>query len=74
MKNKGIEIAKFIKNISPDNMYILCKSKISEVGELINSNGALYLDFEKEAMLIPYVDKSFEDIQECIEYLKKLEV
>lgn len=35
---------------------------------------ALYLDFEKEAMLIPYVDKSFEDIQECIEYLKKLEV
>ena len=73
-ENKGIEIAKFIKNISPDNMYILCKSKISEVGELINSNGALYLDFEKEAMLIPYVDKSFEDIQECIEYLKKLEV
>ena len=40
MKNKGIEIAKFIKNISPDNMYILCKSKISEVGELINSNGS----------------------------------
>ena len=27
-ENKGIEIAKFIKNISPDNMYILCKSKI----------------------------------------------
>ncbi len=35
MKNKGIEIAKFIKNTSPDNMYILCKSKISEVGEWI---------------------------------------
>ena len=55
MKNKGIEIAKFIKNISPDNMYILCKSKISEVGELINSNGALYLDFESA---LPYYEKN----------------
>lgn len=54
-ENKGIEIAKFIKNISPDNMYILCKSKISEVGELINSNGALYLDFESA---LPYYEKN----------------
>lgn len=55
MKNKGIEIAKFIKNISPDNMYILCKCKISEVGELINSNGALYLDCESA---LPYYEKN----------------
>ena len=54
-ENKGIEIAKFIKNISPDNMYILCKSKISEVGELINSNGALYLDCESA---LPYYEKN----------------
>lgn len=33
---------------------------------------ALNLDFEKEAMLIPYVDKAFENIRECIEYLKQL--
>ena len=54
-ENKGIEIDKFIKNISPDNMYILCKSKISEVGELINSNGALYLDCESA---LPYYEKN----------------
>ena len=55
MKNKGIDIAKFIKNTSPDNMYILCKSKISEVGELINSNGVLYSDFESA---LPYYEKN----------------
>ena len=32
-------------------MYILCKRKISEVGELVNSNGVLYSDFESA---LPY--------------------
>ena len=54
-ENRGIEIAKFIKNTSPANMYILCKSKISEVGELINSNGVLYSDFESA---LPYYEKN----------------
>lgn len=54
-KIRGIEIAKFIKNTSPANMYILCKRKISEVGELVNSNGVLYSDFESA---LPYYEKN----------------
>ena len=36
-------------------MYILCKRKISEVGELVNSNGVLYSDFESA---LPYYEKN----------------
>lgn len=46
-KNKGIEIAMLIQQLSPfNNMYELCLDKIDKVGAAINSNGNLYLDFE----------------------------
>ena len=45
-EKRGMEIAEFIRNTSPANMYILCKMKISEVGDMVNSRGVLYSDFE----------------------------
>lgn len=46
VEKRGIEIAELIKNSSPANMYVLCKMKISQVGDMINSRGVLYSDFE----------------------------
>ena len=45
-EKKGIAFAELIRNTSPANMYILCKDKISKAGDVINSKGVLYLDFE----------------------------
>ena len=45
-EKEGIEFAELIRNNSPVNMYILCKMKISEVGDMVNSRGVLYSDFE----------------------------
>ena len=45
-EKEGIGFAGLIRNNSPANMYILCKMKISEVGDMINSRGVLYTDFE----------------------------
>lgn len=45
-EKEGIEFAELIRNNSPANMYILCKMKISEVGDMVNSRGVLYSDFE----------------------------
>ena len=50
-EKKGIEIAEVIRKTSPANMYILCKMKISEVGDLVNSRGVLYSNFESA---LPY--------------------
>lgn len=50
-KKYGIGFAEIIQNNSPDNMYILCKRKILEVGNMINSRGVLYSDFESA---LPY--------------------
>ena len=41
-EKEGIEFAELIRNNSPANMYILCKMKISEVGDMVNSRGVLY--------------------------------
>ncbi len=45
-EKEGIEIAELIRNTLPANMYTLCKMKISEVGDMVNSRGVLYYDFE----------------------------
>ncbi len=45
-EKEGIEIAELIRNNSPGNMYVLCKMKISQVGDLVNNRGVLYSDFE----------------------------
>ena len=45
-EKEGIGFAELIRNNSPANMYILCKMKISEVGDIVNSRGVLYTDFE----------------------------
>ena len=45
-EKEGIGFAELIRNNSPANMYILCKMKISEVGDMVNSRGVLYTDFE----------------------------
>lgn len=50
-ENKGIRVAELICKNSPANMYILCKNKISEVGDTVNSRGVLYSDFESA---LPY--------------------
>lgn len=46
VEKEGIELAEYIRNNSPANMYILCKMKILEVGDMVNNRGVLYLDFE----------------------------
>ena len=46
-----IEVAEFIRNSSPANMYILCKMKILKVEDIVNSRGRLYTDFESA---LPY--------------------
>ena len=40
-EKEGIGFAELIRNNSPANMYILCKMKISEVGDIVNSRGCL---------------------------------
>lgn len=42
----GVELAEIIRSSSPANMYLLCRMKISQVGDVINSRGVLYSDFE----------------------------
>lgn len=51
VEKRGIEIADIIRDNQPANMYILCKKKISEVGDMINNRGVLYSDFESA---LPY--------------------
>ena len=50
-EKEGIEVAEFIRNSSPANMYILCKMKILKVEDIVNSRGRLYTDFESA---LPY--------------------
>ena len=69
--NVILAVCPFGKSVSSELGYAIALRRALKQEKVII---ALYLDFETEAMLIPYVDKSFEDIQECIEYLKKLEV
>lgn len=42
----GVELAEIIRSSSPANMYLLCRMKILQVGDVINSRGVLYSDFE----------------------------
>lgn len=51
VEKEGIEIAEIIRNTSPANMYILCKMKISQVGDMVSGRGVLYSDFESA---LPY--------------------
>lgn len=67
-KNKGIEIAEFIRFSSPyKNMYELCIDKIMKIGIEIDSKGHLYIDFESA---LPYykqygiIDEDSEEIKE----------
>lgn len=46
VEKEGVELAEIIRNSSPANMYLLCRMKISQVGNVINSRGVLYSDFE----------------------------
>lgn len=50
IKKQGIKTALYIM-ISAPNMYQLCKDKISELGNVIDSGGQLYSDFESA---LPY--------------------
>ena len=80
-EKKGIAFAELIRNTSPANMYILCKDKISKAGDVINSKGVLYLDFETA---LPYYKsngilqgddletKEFNDIM-CFLYMGRKE-
>ena len=46
MVEQGIEFAEFIRDNSHANMHILCKMKISEVLDMVNGRGVLYLNCE----------------------------
>lgn len=48
---EGIDFAEMIRSSSPANMYLLCRMKISQVGDAINTRGVLYSDFESA---LPY--------------------
>lgn len=55
----GMELAKEIKQLSPSNMYQVCKQKIFQVGSVIDENGPVYSDFESA---LPYY-KEFGKIE-----------
>lgn len=68
VENKGMEIAELIKLSSPyKNMYELCIDKITKIGNLIDSNDHLYIDFESA---LPYykqygiIDEDSDEIKE----------
>ena len=51
VEKEGVKLAEIIRSSSPANMYLLCRMKISQVGDMINSRGVLYSDFESA---LPY--------------------
>ncbi len=50
----GKGFAETMECVGPQNMYVLCKQKISELSYSINTRGALYTDFESA---LPYYKK-----------------
>lgn len=50
-EKQGSKVAKMVLSSAPDNMYILCKDKISKVGAITSIQGTLYSDFESA---LPY--------------------
>ena len=64
-----LAVCPFGKSVSSELGYAIALRRVLKQKKIII---ALNLDFEKEAMLIPYVYKDFENIRECIEYLKQL--
>lgn len=50
-EKESVAFAEMIRRSSPANMYLLCRMKISQVGNMINNRGVLYSDFESA---LPY--------------------
>lgn len=79
-KKQGLEVALYMRDSAP-NMYQLCKEKISQIGNVIESKGTLYSDFEsalpyyKENGILTcddYEGKEFNDIMNFL-YLGRKE-
>lgn len=80
-EKQGPLVAEIIQRSAPDNMYILCKDKISNVGAITSKQGTLYSDFESA---LPYYksrgilggedteSKEFDDIMDFL-YLGRKE-
>lgn len=73
-KKQGTEIALVILNSAP-NMYQLCREKISQVGNVIESNGRLYSDFEsalpyyKSRGIITHDDSEGKEFNDIMDFL-----
>lgn len=73
-KKQGTEIALAILNSAP-NMYQLCREKISQVGNVIESKGRLYSDFEsalpyyKARGIITYDDSEGKEFNDIMDFL-----
>ena len=73
-KKQGTEIALAILNSAP-NMYQLCREKISQVGNIIESNGRLYSDFEsalpyyKSRGIITHDDSEGKEFNDIMDFL-----
>lgn len=73
-KKQGTEIALVILNSAP-NMYQLCREKISQVGNVIESNGRLYSDFEsalpyyKSRAIITHDDSEGKEFNDIMDFL-----
>lgn len=74
-EKQGIEIAMIMQSVAPSNMYQLCKNKISQVGDVINTNGPLYSDFEsalpyyKENGILTCDDSESEEFNDIMNFL-----
>lgn len=61
-----IAICPFGKSVSAELGYaIYCKRNIKNKKII-----SLFMDFEDEAMLFPYVDNNFDDIDELVKYIR----
>lgn len=73
-KKQGTEIALAILNSAP-NMYQLCREKISQVGNVIESNGRLYSDFEsalpyyKSRGITTHDDSEWKEFNDIMDFL-----
>lgn len=60
-----LAICPFGKSVSAELGYAIYSKRSGKNKRIIS----LFMDFEDEAMLYPYIDKSFEDMHELVRYI-----
>ena len=65
-----LAVCPFGKSVSSELGYAIALKRYAAQRKIIVG---LNVDFESEAMLIPYIDKAVDDISQLIQYLKDIE-